>query len=346
LMNLSEMLEMLLKGKDLSITESSEIASAIIKGELTEAQTSAILVALRAKGESPDEIAGFAISMRNSSIRVGPWYDAVDTAGTGGDGIGTFNASTASAIIISRVIRVAKHGNRGVSSRSGSADFLEALGYNIIVRPEEAENLLRNSGFVFLFAQLYHPSMKNVAPVRKALGIRTIFNMLGPLTNPAGVKRQVVGVFSTKFMVPIAEAFVKLGAENIYLVHGHPGIDEVSVSGQTSVIKVKRKGYESFNITIEDLRLREPVRPDILKVNSPEESALRFVKALKGKDNAIRKFVSVNAAIALLASESVKSISDGLDLADQLIGDGLETLKDVISSHGITDKLQKFEEMV
>ncbi|MFP3262105.1 MAG: anthranilate phosphoribosyltransferase [Nitrososphaeria archaeon] len=345
-MNLSEMLEMLLKGKDLSITESSEIASAIIKGELTEAQTSAILVALRAKGESPDEIAGFAISMRNSSIRVGPWYDAVDTAGTGGDGIGTFNASTASAIIISRVIRVAKHGNRGVSSRSGSADFLEALGYNIIVRPEEAENLLRNSGFVFLFAQLYHPSMKNVAPVRKALGIRTIFNMLGPLTNPAGVKRQVVGVFSTKFMVPIAEAFVKLGAENIYLVHGHPGIDEVSVSGQTSVIKVKRKGYESFNITIEDLRLREPVRPDILKVNSPEESALRFVKALKGKDNAIRKFVSVNAAIALLASESVKSISDGLDLADQLIGDGLETLKDVISSHGITDKLQKFEEMV
>jgi len=345
-MNLSEMLEMLLKGKDLSITESSEIASAIIKGELTEAQTSAILVALRAKGESPDEIAGFAISMRNSSIRVGPWYDAVDTAGTGGDGIGTFNASTASAIIISRVIRVAKHGNRGVSSRSGSADFLEALGYNIIVRPEEAENLLRNSGFVFLFAQLYHPSMKNVAPVRKALGIRTIFNMLGPLTNPAGVKRQVVGVFSTKFMVPIAEAFVKLGAENIYLVHGHPGIDEVSVSGQTSVIKVKRKGYESFHITIEDLRLREPVRPDILKVNSPEESALRFVKALKGKDNAIRKFVSVNAAIALLASESVKSISDGLDLADQLIGDGLETLKDVISSHGITDKLQKFEEMV
>ncbi|MFP3166425.1 MAG: anthranilate phosphoribosyltransferase [Nitrososphaeria archaeon] len=345
-MNLSEMLEMLLKGKDLSITESSEIASAIIKGELTEAQTSAILVALRAKGESPDEIAGFAISMRNSSVRVGPWYDAVDTAGTGGDGIGTFNASTASAIIISRVIRVAKHGNRGVSSRSGSADFLEALGYNIIVRPEEAENLLRNSGFVFLFAQLYHPSMKNVAPVRKALGIRTIFNMLGPLTNPAGVKRQVVGVFSTKFMVPIAEAFVKLGAENIYLVHGHPGIDEVSVSGQTSVIKVKRKGYESFNITIEDLRLREPVRPDILKVNSPEESALRFVKALKGKDNAIRKFVSVNAAIALLASESVKSISDGLDLADQLIGDGLETLKDVISSHGITDKLQKFEEMV
>jgi len=345
-MNLSEMLEMLLKGKDLSITESSEIASAIIKGELTEAQTSAILVALRAKGESPDEIAGFAISMRNSSIRVGPWYDVVDTAGTGGDGIGTFNASTASAIIISRVIRVAKHGNRGVSSRSGSADFLESLGYNIIVRPEEAENLLRNSGFVFLFAQLYHPSMKNVAPVRKALGIRTIFNMLGPLTNPAGVKRQVVGVFSTKFMVPIAEAFVKLGAENIYLVHGHPGIDEVSVSGQTSVIKVKRKGYESFNITIEDLRLREPVRPDILKVNSPEESALRFVKALKGKDNAIRKFVSVNAAIALLASESVKSISDGLDLADQLIGDGLETLKDVISSHGITDKLQKFEEMV
>lgn len=337
---------MLLKGKDLSITESSEIASAIINGDLTEAQTSAILVALRAKGESPEEIAGFAISMRNSSIRVGPWYDAVDTAGTGGDGVGTFNASTASAIIISRIVRVAKHGNRGVSSRSGSADFLEALGYDIIVRPEEAENLLRNSGFVFLFAQLYHPSMKNVAPVRKALGIRTIFNVLGPLTNPAGVKRQVVGVFSTKFMVPVAEAFVKLGAENIYLVHGHPGIDEVSISGQTSVIKVKRKGYERFNISIEDLRLTEPVRPETLKVNGPEESALRFVKALKGKDNAIRKFVSANAAIALLASEHVKSISDGLDLADQLVEDGLKTLRNVISSHGMIDKLQKIEEMV
>ncbi|MGC8600402.1 MAG: anthranilate phosphoribosyltransferase [Nitrososphaeria archaeon] len=345
-MNLSERLEMLLKGKDLSITESSEIASAIINGDLTEAQTSAILVALRAKGESPEEIAGFAISMKNSSIRVGPWYDAVDTAGTGGDGVGTFNASTASAIIISRIIRVAKHGNRGVSSRSGSADFLEALGYDIIVRPEEAENLLRNSGFVFLFAQLYHPSMKNVAPVRKALGIRTIFNVLGPLTNPAGVKRQVVGVFSTKFMVPVAEAFVKLGAENIYLVHGHPGIDEVSISGQTSVIKVKRKGYERFNISIEDLRLTEPVRPETLKVNGPEESALRFVKALKGKDNAIRKFVSANAAIALLASERVKSISDGLDLADQLVEDGLKTLRNVISSHGRIDKLQKLEEMV
>ncbi len=345
-MNLSERLEILLKRKDLSVTESSEIASAIINGDLTEAQTSAILVALRAKGESPEEIAGFAISMKNSSIRVGPWYDAVDTAGTGGDGLGTFNASTASAMIISRAVRVAKHGNRGVSSRSGSADFLEALGYDIIVRPEEAENLLRNYGFVFLFAQLYHPSMKNVAAIRKALGIRTIFNVLGPLTNPAGVKRQVVGIFSSEFMVPIAEAFIKLGAENVYLVNGHPSMDEVSISGQTSVIKVKRKGYERFNISIEDLRLKEPVRPEMLKVNGPEESALRFVRALKGKDSAIRKFILANAAMALLASEKVTSISDGLELAEQLVGDGLKTLRGVISSHGRTDKLQKFEEMV
>lgn len=341
----NKILETLLERKNLSMEESFEVASAIIRGELSEAQTSAILVALRAKGETSQEIAGFALSMRNFSVRIGPWYDAVDTAGTGGDGFGTFNASTASAIIISRSVKVAKHGNRGISSRSGSAEFLETLGYNVLVRPEEAESLVQNSGFVFLFAQFYHPSMKNVAPIRKALGIRTVFNILGPLTNPAGVRKQVIGVYSRDLLQPISEALFTLGVENVYLVHGYPGIDEVSVSGVTEVIRIKRKSYEKFRISLEDLKLKEPINIDKLKVQEPEDSALRFIRALNGKDDDVKKFITANSALALLASESVSSVTDGLDYAEQLIAQGNETLRKVVSSHGDIHKIEKLEEM-
>ncbi len=339
----SKALDKLIKKKELSLEEAFEVASSALKGELSEAQISALLVALRAKGESPSEIAGFALAMRSLSLRVGPWKEALDTAGTGGDGLNTFNASTASAIILSAQVKVAKHGNRGVSSKNGSADFLEALGYDIFVKPEEAERLLQGSGFVFLFAQLYHPLMKNVAPIRRALGIPTIFNVLGPLTNPAGVERQVIGVYSPSLLLPIAQAISLMGAKSAYLVHGHPGMDEVSVSGNTEIIKINRKGYERFVITLEELKVKDPISVEKLKVSGPEDSALRFLKALKGKDPDIRTFIKANTAVALLASESASSLSDALDLAEHLILNGYQTLVKVVTSHGTFDKISALE---
>ena len=269
----SKALDKLIKKKELSLEEAFEVASSALKGELSEAQISALLVALRAKGESPSEIAGFALAMRSLCLRVGPWKEALDTAGTGGDGLNTFNASTASAIILSAQVKVAKHGNRGVSSKNGSADFLEALGYDIFVKPEEAERLLQGSGFVFLFAQLYHPLMKNVAPIRRALGIPTIFNVLGPLTNPAGVERQLIGVYSPSLLLPIAQAISLMGAKSAYLVHGHPGMDEVSVSGNTEIIKINGKGYERLVKTLKELKIKDPIRVENFKVSEPEDSA-------------------------------------------------------------------------
>ncbi|WP_449462705.1 anthranilate phosphoribosyltransferase [Tardisphaera miroshnichenkoae] len=345
-MDVSEVVERLLKGKSLNLEESATLALSLVKGELSEVQASALLVALRAKGEVADEIAGFALSLRSACLSVGPWPEAVDTAGTGGDRLGTFNVSTAAAIIVSPSAKVAKHGNRGASSKSGSADLLEALGYNIYSQPSGVEKLLKNPGFAFLFAQQYHPAMKGIAPVRKALGIRTIFNLLGPLINPAGVKRQVIGVFSGDFMRPMAEALVSLGTENAYLVHGHPGMDEVSISGNTKVMKVSKGGYEQLNITLEDLKVKEPINIDKLTVTDPNESALRFIRALKGKDPSIREFIKANAAVALMASEKVSDISDGVELAEALLDRGYETLKEVVSSHGNPEALGKLAEMI
>ncbi len=309
-------------------------------------QAAALLVALRAKGEAADEIAGFALSLRNACISIGPWPEAIDTAGTGGDKLGTFNVSTASAIIVSGSAKVAKHGNRGASSKSGSADLLEALGYNIYVQPHEVGKLLESPGFAFLFAQQYHPAMRDIAPVRRSLGIRTIFNVLGPLINPAGVRKQVIGVFSSDFMHPIAEALLSLGAENTYLVHGYPGMDEVSISGSTKVIRVRRKRYEEFEITLDDLKVKEPVSLNKLTVSSPEESALKLIRALKGKDQDVRNFIRANAALALMAAERVSDASDGVELAEVLVENGYKTLEQVISSHGNPERLAELTEVV
>ncbi len=343
-MNIPEVLEKLLNKKNLTLEESKEIATAIMKGELSEAQVAGVLVALRAKGETAEEIAGFAMAMRESSLKVGPWEDALDTAGTGGDRLGTFNVSTAVAILASRVTRVAKHGNRGVSSKSGSADFLEALGYNIHLPPEEAEKAIRESNFAFLFAQLYHPAMKNVAPVRKALGVRTIFNVLGPLTNPARVGHQVIGVFSKGFMDVLAQAITYLTPSQVFLVHGEPNMDEVSVSGRTEVVVVKRGSIEKFSVALEELKLKELIPIQRLTVGGPEESVLRLIRAIKGKDQDVRTFIKANLAMALMASSKVRSMDDGLELADQLIVQGYETLVKVVNSHGDASRLRKLYE--
>ena len=339
-MNYPEILEKVLQKKDLSFEEAKEVARAIMSGSLTEAQMAGILVALRAKGETPEELAGFATAMREAALKVGPWREALDTAGTGGDKLGTFNASTAAAILASKVTKVAKHGNRSVSSKSGSADFLEALGYNIAVQPSEAESLISSSNFVFLFAQLYHPAMKNVAPVRKSLGVRTIFNLLGPLTNPAGVGRQVIGVFSHAFMDKMAEALSLLKTDFVVLVHGDPGIDEVSVSGPTTLLLVKGDSMESMKVSPEDLKVKRAEITELV-VNNSEDSAIRFLRALIGKDGSVRAFIKANLAVALFAARAVRDVYDGAELADQLISEGLDTVRTVISSHGNIEKLTK-----
>ncbi|WP_256201738.1 anthranilate phosphoribosyltransferase [Sulfuracidifex metallicus] len=202
---MSSELRKLVEKRDLTSDEAFYIASSIMKGELPDALVAGILIALRMKGETPDEIASFVRSMRSFMIKAEGSPNSIDTAGTGGDGMNTVNVSTASAIAVSSVVPVFKHGNRAVSSSSGSADVLEAFGYDINVKPEEVSPLVRKTNFVFLFAQLYHPAMRNVAPIRKTLGVRTLFNVLGPFTNPASVKRQVIGVFSKDYMNVLIE---------------------------------------------------------------------------------------------------------------------------------------------
>ncbi|MEM4865614.1 MAG: anthranilate phosphoribosyltransferase, partial [Acidilobaceae archaeon] len=254
-MDYRAILNKLVNGERLSEEDSMSIALSIMDGEIPEVVISAILVALRIRGESVDEIVGFAKAMRMKSLKI-PCSYAIDIVGTGGDGIGTLNVSTASAVLTSIVYPVAKHGNRAVSGKSGSADVLEFLGYRIEIEPDKAIELISKTGFVFLFAPLYHPAMKRVAPIRKTLGIRTIFNILGPLTNPAGTKRQVVGVFSKSFAPIIAEAAARLDFEKVLVVHGEPGIDEASPSGLTHVYEVKRSKIEYYTLQPEDFGVK------------------------------------------------------------------------------------------
>lgn len=322
---------------DLTEEESKEIAMKIIKGELPESVTAGILVALRMKGESVSEIVGFARAMRDSAIKINE-PNVLDTAGTGGDGLGTMNVSTITAILLSSSFPVAKHGNRAVSGRSGSADFLETVGYNISVPPERAENLLKSTNFVFLFAQLYHPSMKNVAPVRKALGIRTIFNVLGPLTNPAGAKYQLLGVFSKEYVKKIAESVKRLGYEKVLIFHGEPGIDEVSPEGKTYIYEIYGRKEEEIIITPSDFKA--PTIPVTrLVVKDPEESAIRAIRASKGLDRDAEVFIRVNTALGLYLIGKAKTLDDGYELAGQLLSTFPERLREIVASNGDLNKL-------
>jgi anthranilate phosphoribosyltransferase len=316
----------------MSMDEAMGLADLIMQGNLPEAVVGGLLVALRMKGETPEEIAGFAASMRQHSLKV-RLGDALDTAGTGGDGLGTLNVSTAVAILVSQVYPVAKHGNRAASSKSGSADFLEALGYNIEVPPQRAEVLFKNHGFVFLFAQQYHPSMRNVASTRKALGIRTIFNILGPLTNPAGVKRQLLGVFSRDFMLRIAMASTLLGYEKLVLVHGEPGLDEISPSGRTFVVEVRGSRLEEYVIDSQDL-LRRPIDIVRLQVNSAEESAIRVLRASVGKDKEAEEFIKLNSSMVLYTAGKVKDLKDGYELSAQLLEGVPKKIQEIVADNG------------
>ena len=320
---LRELLEKIVDGPGLSLEEAKSLADSMLEGGLDDLDIAALLVAMRARGETSSEVAGFARSLREHCLRVNAPGEAIDTAGTGGDGSHTLNASTAAALVAAAAgAVVAKHGNRSVSSRSGSADFLEALGYRVDHGPGEAECMLERVGFTFLYAPRYHPAMKRVMPVRKRLGIRTVFNLVGPLSSPAQVRRQVLGVARPGLMDVMLEAARRLGYERLLVVHGSPGVDEVSVSGPTMVAELGSGRVERYTVTPEELgAARHPLRE--LVVNSPGESVERFRRLVNGEGRrSDLDFVAANAAAALYVAGRAGSLQDGFEEARRLIEEG------------------------
>lgn len=325
-------IELLLSGKDLNDIQAKELMDSMMEGNLTDSQVSAVLVALRTKGETVEEITGFARAMKAKSKRVNISDYSIDTCGTGGDGKDTFNISTAVSIVVSAGgVTVAKHGNRAVSSKSGSADVLLQLGFNINVEPEHAENCLREKGMTFLFAPNYHLAMKNVSGIRRELGIRTVFNMLGPLSNPADVKGQVLGVYDKNLTNTIANVLLHLGREKALVVHGDDGLDEITTTTTTTVSEVKNGMVIDYKINPEELGIKLS-KPEDLEGGDAVENAEIILDILKGVKGPKRDIVIINSAAALYVGKKVDSLEEGIKVAQQIIdsGDALKKLNELI----------------
>jgi anthranilate phosphoribosyltransferase len=313
----------LLEGYDLTRAESRDVMGTIMRGEATPAQMGGFLVALRFKGETAAEIAGCAEAMREHVLAVKPKrQDLVDTAGTGGDNAHTLNISTAAALVAAAAgAGVAKHGNRAVSSSSGSADVLEALGFELELPPERIEQSIDELGFGFLFAPTHHPAMKHAAPVRRELATRTVFNVLGPLTNPAGARAQVVGVFAADLVPTIATVLAELGAHRAFVVHGANGIDELSPAGPNLVAEVVRG--QVVERTLDPLELGVPrCSPDELRGGSPEENAAAIRRVFQGADGGARDAILLNAAGAIAAGGHAADLREGIELARDAVASG------------------------
>jgi anthranilate phosphoribosyltransferase len=313
----------LLEGASLERTEAREVMGAIMRGEATPAQIGAFLVALRAKGETANEIAGCAEAMREHVVAVRPRRDdLVDTAGTGGDGAHTLNISTAAALVAAAAgAGVAKHGNRAVSSACGSADVLEALGFRLEVAPERIARSIDELGFGFMFAPAHHPAMRHAAPVRRELATRTVFNVLGPLTNPAGARAQVIGVFSAELVPTLAAVVAQLGARRAFVVHGFAGIDELSPAGPNLVCEVAEGGVRERTIDPVDLGI-ERCDPAELRGGTPEENARAIRDVLAGADGGRRDAVLLNAAGAIAAAGRANDLREGLEHAREAVDSG------------------------
>ena len=325
---IQETLAKLLDGVDLSREESRRVMDSIMSGSATPAQIGGFLVALRLKGETVDEIAGAAEAMRAHVVAVHPKRDdLVDTAGTGGDGGRTFNISTAAALVAAAAgAGVAKHGNRAASSQTGSADVLEALGFELDLPPERIAQSIDELGFGFMFAQAHHPAMKHAAPVRRELGTRTVFNVLGPLTNPARARAQVVGVYSARLVRPIAEALLQLGAHRAFVVHGADGIDELSPTGPNLVYEVVDGGVRERTVDPVELGL-ERCSVEDLAGGSPAENAALIRRVFEGEEGGRRSAVLLNAAGAIAAGGHADDLREGLELARAAIDSGAATAR-------------------
>lgn len=315
------LLSKLVDGRVLTAAEAGDFFAACLRGEPTPAQVAAAVTALRIRGETVDEIAAFAGAMRDAALTLDHPYDAIDTCGTGGDGQHTYNISTAAALVLAGAgLKVAKHGNRALSSKSGSSDVLSALGVNLAATPEQQRRALDQAGIAFLFAPAYHGAMRHVGPVRAEIGFRTVFNLLGPLSNPAGAKRQVMGVYDPRLLEPLAEVLGRLGAARAWTVHGQ-GLDELTTTGETEVAEWKDGAVRRFTVSPEDAGLPRAGIADI-RGGDAEENALALRALLDGAKGAYRDIVLLNAAAALIVSDKVETLAEGVAMAAAVIDDG------------------------
>lgn len=326
----AELKVVLERHKTFSLREAQDLAKCLLASEASELEVAALLGGMASRGETAEEIAGFALAMREAATTL-PLTEAerdelVDTCGTGGDGSGTFNISTAAALVAAAAgARVAKHGNRAVTSRCGSADVLEALGIPISLSPELAAQALRSHGFCFLLASAHHPAMKAVMPVRRALGIRTIFNVLGPLLNPAGARRQLMGVYSPALVRPVAEAMPLLEVKRAMVVHGEGGLDELGLSGPNQVITIDsdRPGRsDSSELTPESLGLRQASLQELAGGATARENAEILLRIFQGERGPHRDVVLLNAAAVLVVAELAGHMTEGIQLAAETIDKG------------------------
>ena len=322
-MLLPETLARLCERRDLAEDEVAAAVDEIMDGRATPAQIGGLLIGLRVKGETVDEIVGAARAMRARGVRVRPKAEVIlDTCGTGGDGLGTFNVSTAVALVCAAAgVTVAKHGNRAMSSRFGAADVLEALGVRIDLPPEKVEACIDTIGIGFLFAQSFHPAMRHVAASRRELGVRTIFNLLGPLSNPAGATHQLVGVFAERWVEPLAAALGRLGAKRALVVHGLDGADEISLSAPTAVAELEGGVVRTRRIEPEQFGLA-PCRAEDLAASDAADSAAQIRAVLGGSPGRRADIVALNAGAALYAAEAADSIEAGLARAREVLRDG------------------------
>jgi len=309
-------------GAELTVQESASAFDRMMSGEATPSQMGALLMGLRVRGETVDEITGAVTTMRAKMLPVAAPRDAIDVVGTGGDASGSYNISTCAAFIVAGAgVPVAKHGNRALSSRSGAADVLAALGVRIDIGPDAIARCISEAGIGFMFAPLHHPAMKHVGPTRVELGTRTIFNLLGPLSNPAGVKRQMVGVFSRHWVEPLAKVLGRLGSERAMVVHGSDGLDEITTAGPTSVASLENGDVRTFEIKPDDVGLPK-ADPKRLLGGDAEANAEALLSVLKGDKSAYRDVAMFNAAAALVVAGRAKDLPDGMALARTSIDSG------------------------
>jgi anthranilate phosphoribosyltransferase len=321
---LTEAIDRLAGGGDLSADEAARVLREVMEGGASEAETAAFLIALRTKGETVQEIAGLAATMRALALRVEAGGDLVDTAGTGG-GRPTFNVSTTAAFVAAGAgCRVAKHGNRSATSQCGSADVLEALGARIDLEPGEVARCIEAVGFGFMFAPKHHAAMRYVVPVRKALGVRTIFNFLGPLTNPAGARRQVIGVSDPTKIETMAAALGELGTDRALVVSSADGLDELSVSGATRVVELRDGRLATYEVSPEQVGL-EPARDGAVGAGTPEENAGVLRRVLGGDRGTERSLAVLNAAAAIYVGGRAESLAEGVEHAQESIDSGAAT---------------------
>ncbi len=306
-------------GASLTRDEAAAAFDRMMSGEATPSQMGGLLMGLRVRGETVDEITGAVTTMRAKMLSVKAPPDAIDVVGTGGDASGSFNISTCAAFIVAGAgVPVAKHGNRALSSKSGAADVLAALGVKIDLTAAQVGKCIREAGIGFMFAPAHHPAMKNVGPTRVELGTRTIFNLLGPLSNPAGVKRQMVGTFSRQWVEPMAQVLKNLGSEAVWVVHGSDGLDEITIAGPTSVAALENGTIRTFEITPEEVGLGR-AKPEALKGGDADHNAKALLDVLKGKPGPFRDVAILNAAAALVVAGKAKDLQQGAALAAKSI---------------------------